>query len=194
MNRLSVRACASALALAVVALPGAAFAGTVKHVDPAKDAQKVVAHGSGTTISDAPAQKSADIVHFTAGYTNHRLAESTRLRALATQWVYNSRIKTPTSHFDLTVIHQAGTTQASLTKGAGQTLVTCDGLSRAVDRAKHVVAVKVPAACLGSPTWVQVGAGMVVLPKAGGTTYADDALRKAGVREKNLTLSKRLER
>ena len=194
MNRPSVRACASVLALAVVALPGAAFAGTVKHTDPAKDVQKVVAHGSGTTISDAPAQKSADIVHFTAGYTSHRLAESTRLRALATQWVYSSRIKTPTTHFDLTVIHQAGTTQASLTKGAGQTLVTCDGLSQAVDRVKHVVAVKVPAECLGSPAWVQVGAGMVVLPKAGGTMYADDALRKAGVREKHLTLSKRLER
>ena len=132
-------------------------------------------------------------MHFSASYTGHRLKESVRLRGLASQWTLTSRIRTPSTHFDVDVIRQAGTTSVNLTS-AGGAAVICSGLAPALDRAKHVVAVTVPSECLDAPTWVQVGAGVLVLPKAGGTFYADDALRKAGVEEKNLTLSKRLKK
>jgi hypothetical protein len=190
-SRAAVRGVIGSAAVLALALPGAAFAGGVKHSDPAHDVQKIVSHGSRTTITDAPKQKSADIVHLTASYTSHRLKETARLRGLASLWSYSSRIRTPTSHFDVQVVHQAGTTTTSLVNGGGSPVV-CDGLTRTIDHTHHTVSVTVPAGCLGAPAWVQVGVGMVVLPKTGGTLYADDALRKGGVAEKNLTLSKRL--
>jgi hypothetical protein len=192
-SRAVVRGVLGSAVVLALAAPAAAYAGGIKHSDPAKDVQKITSRGSHTTITDAPKQTSADIVHFTAGYTGHRLKETIRLRGLAKLWSVTSRIKTPSTHFDVDVTRQAGTTSASLTS-AGGTLVTCPGLAPAIDRAKHVVSVAVPSDCLNAPTWVQVGAGIVVLPKAGGTFYADDALRQGGVREKNLTLSRRLKK
>lgn len=190
MTRTSLRLCAAAFSLAVVALPGAAFAGTLDHSDPARDVQKLTTTGSGTTITDAPSQKSADIVHLNVSYTASRLKETVRLRGLATTWSYSSRIKTSTTHFDLGVTHQSGTTEVALTD-AGSALVTCDGLTRTVDRTRHTVSVKIPTGCLDSPPAVKVGAGMVVIPKTGGVFYADDALRRGSVRT-SLTLSDRI--
>ena len=190
MSRTSLRACAAALALAVVALPGAAFAGTLDHSDPAKDVQKITTTASGTTKKDAPTQKSADVVHLNVSYTATRLKMTVRLRGLATTWSLASRIKTSTTHVDVDVAHQSGTTHVSLTDSGGSS-VTCDGLTRTVDRTRHTVAVVVPAACIGDPGSVKVGVGMLVLPKTGGVFYADDALRKGSVRN-NLTLSDRI--
>ncbi len=192
-SRAVVRGVIGSAVVLALAAPAAAYAGGIKHSDPAKDVQKITTRGSHTTITDAPKQTAADIVHFTASYTSHRLKESVRLRGLASQWSLASRVKTPSTHFEVDVVRQAGTTSVSLTN-AGGSAVTCPGLAPAIDRAKHVVTVTVPSTCLHDPTWLQVGAGMLVLPKAGGTFYADDALRKGGVKEKNLTLSKRLKK
>ena len=192
-SRAVVRGVIGSAVVLALAAPAAAYAGGIKHSDPAKDVQKITTRGSYTTFTDAPKQTSADIVHFTASYTGHRLKETVRLRGLASTFSLTSTVKTPSSHFEVDVVRQAGSTSVTLTT-AGGTLVSCPGLTRALDRAKHTVSVTVPSDCLDAPTWVQVGAGIVVLPKAGGTFYADDALRKAGVKEQNLTLSKRLKK
>jgi hypothetical protein len=191
VSRTSLRACAAALSLAVVAAPGVALADSLSHSDPAKDVKKLTSTVSGTTTTAAPSQKSADIVHVQAGYTSTRLKETVRLRGLATTWVLTTRIKTPTTHFELDVTRQSGSTSVSLTDGGG-VAVTCDGLSRTVSRTRHTVAASVPEECLGSPGWVQVGVGMLVLPKAGGVFFADDGFRKGSLRS-SLTLSPKIQ-
>jgi hypothetical protein len=187
-----LRAAAAGAFVAALALPAAAFAGTLTHADPAQDVQKITATASGTTITDAPDNKTADLVHLTSAYGRQRLLEKVRLRDLAGHWFLSSRIKTATTHFDLVLIHQSGGDQIGLTKGKRQTQVVCDGLLPNVDRTHHTVSVTVPADCLNAPHWVQIGVGIVKLGKAGGISFADDALRRRGIAEANLTLSRRI--
>jgi hypothetical protein len=191
-SRAWVRGLIGTAAAVAVALPCAAFAGTLTHVDPGKDVQKVASTPSGVTVTRAPSQRTADIVRFAARYTSTALTESTRLRGLGATWSYHSRIRTPATHFDVTLLRQSGTTNLQLTEGPGIVAVTCPGLGRRISRTKHVVAVTVPTECLGSPGWVQAGARMSVFPAAGGVVYVDDALRTSHGNAANLALSGRL--
>jgi hypothetical protein len=190
--RSALRAVAGGGLVAVLALPAAAHATVLKHSDPAQDVEKVTTSGSSTTITDAPDNETADIVHLGVRYGVKRLQETVRLRDLADRWFLTSRIQAPTRHFDLVVTHRPGTTQATLTKGKGRILVVCDGLVPDVDRPHHTVSVTVPADCLVAPAWVKVGTGMVARGVARGVSFADDALRRRGIAEAHLTLTQKI--
>jgi len=184
-------AAAGGLVMAL-ALPAAAFAGVLTRSDPAQDVQKITSSGTSATITDAPDNKTADIVHLTARYDRQRLRETVRLRDLAGDWFLTSRIRTATHRFDVVLIHEAGSNQVTLTKGQGQTPVVCDGLVPDVDVAHHTVAVIVPAECLSDPHWLRIGTGFVKRGRASGVSFADDSFRLRGVLEANLTLSRKI--
>jgi hypothetical protein len=190
--RSALRAAAAGGLVAVLAIPVAAHATVLTHSDPAQDVQKVTASETTTTITDAPDNETADIVHLGVRYGVKRLKETVRLRGLSDRWFLSSRIQAPSRHFDLVVTHRPGTTQATLTKGKGRILVVCDGLVPDVDRPHHTVSVTVPADCLVAPPWVKVGTGIVVRGVARTVSFADDALRRRGIAEAHLTLTQKI--
>jgi hypothetical protein len=178
--------------VAALTLPTAAFAGTLQHTDPAKDAQKITVSSSGTTITKAPDNKTADIVHLSARYGPKRYSETVRLRALAGRWFLATRITTPNRLFDLMLTHESGSDQVILTRGTRRIQVVCDGLVPTIDPAHDTVSVTVPADCLSTPHWVRIGVGIVKHGKATGVSFADDALRRGGISEADLTLSRKI--
>jgi hypothetical protein len=181
------RTCAlSSAVLVLVALPASAFASTFQHTDATKDVQQV----SGKSATTVPDQKVGDVVRFKAGYGTKQLTATTKMRDLTGKYFYDLQVKTPDTMFDVTVSHIGRGTQVMLSQSRSGKTVACSDLAHTIDTSKHTIALQVPAECLGSPTWVQVGAGMVTFTKK--AVYADDALRKSGAQEKNLTLSKKL--
>jgi len=192
-RRLGPRAAVTGGLLVVLALPTAAVAGTLSHTDPAKDAQKITDSGSSTTITAAPDNETADIVHLGATYGPRRLKETLRLRDLGPRWSLRARITTATRrHFDVVLTHRPGPDRLTLTRGKAQTPIVCDGLVAAVDRPHHTASVTVPADCLVSPPWVRIGTGIVARGIAKGVSFGDDALRRRGIAEADLTLSRKL--
>jgi hypothetical protein len=188
-SRALVRGLTVAAAAAALVLPGAAFAQSVHHRDPAKDVQK-----SAGGLTNAPANKTADIVHLTLAHGRKAVTAEMKLRQYSNKpWTYVSQIKTPTSKYLVGGNHTSSGTQFILEKDATHKAVTCDGLSFQVKTGSDTLVVSVPNSCLKDPKWVQVGVGYVV-PGKSGASYADDGLRRRGVQEQNLTLSKKLHR
>jgi hypothetical protein len=175
--------------VAALAVPASSYAGVLTHADPAQDAQKITTSGGSTTITKAPDNKTADIVHLGVRYGARRFKETVRLRDLGRHWFVASRIRTPVGRFDLTLVHRAGKSTVTLTHGKGRVVVTCDGLLEQVDGTRHTASMTVPADCLSAPAWVRVGTGIVTSGRPAGVSYGDDALRKRGISEADLTLS-----
>ena len=183
------RVVAVGLLVAGLSLPTAALADTIGHADPANDAQQITETAAGTTITPAPHNKTADIVHLRASYGTRRFKETVRLRGTGRHWFLRSRIISANRHFDLVLQHDPGSNQVSLTRGKGQMPVVCDGLVPEIDRRRHAASVTMPADCLFTPSWVRLGTGIVTRGQARGVSFADDALRLRGIAETNLTLS-----
>jgi hypothetical protein len=187
-SRSVVRGVALATATAALVLPGTAFAQTLRHADPAKDVQR----SSATHVGNAPRNRSADIVHVALTHDADAVTTRIRLRHLAPKsWAYLSRVTTPSGTYVVTGHHENGLTQFLLTRASGRT-VACAALSNRVRVAVDRLTVTVPDRCLHDPSWVRVGVGYAVPIGAGNAVYADDALRRAGVKESHLTLSRRL--
>jgi hypothetical protein len=191
-RRRAAHAVVGALVATVLCVPAAAHAGSLSHDDPAGDAQKITESPTGTTVTAAPANTTGDIVHLGVRYGLVRMKEKVRLRAMARHWFLSSRIATAHRHFDLVLHHDPGSNQVTLTRGRTQTPIVCDGLVPEVDRAHHTVAITVPADCLFTPAWVEVGVGVVARGKATGISFGDDALRRRGITEAHLTLSRKI--
>jgi len=192
-HRTVLRASAAGALVVALAVPTASYAGTLTHSDPAQDVQKITDSGSGTTIEKAPDNQNADIVRLSARYGATRLKETVRLRrVVGRHWFLSSRIETATRHFELLLVHQGGSDQVSLTRGRRHLQIVCDGLLPEIDRVHNKVSVSVPAECLFAPHAVRIGVGFVSFGKAQGVTFADDALRRRGTAEAELTLSEKI--
>jgi hypothetical protein len=174
--------------VAALAVPASSYADVLTHTDPAQDVQKITTSGGSTTITKAPDNKTADIVHLGVRYGARRFKETVRLRDLGRHWFVASRIRTPAGRFDLALVHRAGTDPVTLTQGKGRVVVACVGLLEEVDGTRHTASMTVPADCLSAPAWVRVGAGIVTSGKPAGVSYGDDALRTRGIAEADLTL------
>src|SRR4029077_6390375 len=109
------------------------------------------------TITDAPENETADIVHLSVRYGVERLEEKVRTRDLGDHWVLVSRIHTSSRHFDLRLVHRPGHNRVVLTRSKDRIKVACAGLVPEVDRSHHTASVTVPADCLFAPPWVQIG-------------------------------------
>jgi hypothetical protein len=145
-----------------------------------------------TRITGALANRTADIVHLRASYGLRRFTATVRLRGTGLHWSLRSVIRTSTRHFDLVLKHDPGSDRVSLTRGKRRMPVVCDGLVPEVDRHRHAASVTVPASCLFTPTWVRLATGIITRGKARGVSFADDALRRRGIAEANLTMSPKI--
>lgn len=71
--------------------------------------------------------------------------------------------------------------------------VSCEGKRRTVDLDRDLVRLSVPASCLGAPSSVRIGAGLLTVRKTDGAVFADDALRADGIGDE-IVLSPRIRR
>jgi hypothetical protein len=186
-SRAWMRGLIGSATVVALAVPGAAFAQTLRHHDPAHDVQQA----SGAKTTDAPDNTTTDIVRLTLAHTGTKVSAKMKLRDYrGGTWFYVENVKTATARYQVQGTHTAGKTTFTFTRGP-KTLA-CDGLTHSVDKTLDTIAVTVPASCLEDPRWVKVGVGYV-RQGSGGAFFADDALRKADIRN-NLTLSKRLKK
>jgi hypothetical protein len=187
-NRVLLRGLTGAAAAAALVVPAAALAQTAHHRDPAKDVQR-----SSGQIVDAPTNKTTDIVHVTISHSKKTVSTAIKLRKYSDKpWTYLSQIKTPSTKYIVAGSHTASGTQFALEKDSTNKVVKCDGLGFKVKPGADAIVVNVPSSCLKHPAWVQVGVGYITTNKSGSKSFADDGLRKGGVQEQNLTLSKKL--
>ena len=222
-SRLGLRLLALALPAALLA-PAAAHARVVAVDDGAGDAKAMnmgVVFGEmfdgstadGPIFLDAPAETSADVVRTVIDHARKRLTLTVQLRDLVdTEGLsVDFRIFTPRGRYDLTAGSYGGEVRAELTQRRGAVLVVdedgtftepkpCRTVRARYDLAADTLTASAPTACLGSPTWVQVAAGVSrteVTPQADGSVnlagYLDDAFR-GGVSLESLGRSPKVRR
>ena len=185
-RRAWVRGLIGSATVVALAVPGAAFAQTLRHSDPAHDVQE-----AGSKVTDAPDNKTADIVRVRLAHTSTKVSAKIKLRDYRPgTWFYVEDLKTATRTYEVQGNHTSGGTTFTLTRG--RKTVSCEGLTSAIDRSRNTLSVTVPTSCLQDPHWVKVGVGYI--RQSSRTLFADDALRKAGISENALTLSKRLKK
>lgn len=183
-----LRAVTTAGLVTALTVPAAAFAETFMHADPAKDVQRI----TDSSVTNVPDNKNADVVHLTVAHTGKHVRTTVRLRDLGRSWLYVSVLQTAAKKYQLTGQRTSGHTTWTLANGRGKALA-CDALVGDQDRTANTVTVTVPDSCLGTPHWVRVGAGFVVMGKSG-AFLADDAQRTRHASERNLTLSPKIHR
>jgi hypothetical protein len=205
--RLGLRLFALALPAALL-VPLAAHARTLTVDDGAGDAKAMnlgvvfveMFDGStadGPIFLDAPAETSADAVRTTIDHARKRLTLTVQLRDLVDTegHAVDFRIFTPQGRYDLMVGAYGGQVRADLSPGgSGIVYINDDGTStepkpcRTVraryDLTADTLTASVPNACIGSPRWVQVAAGVTrtqVTPQGDGSVnlagFMDDAFR-----------------
>jgi len=205
--RLGLRLVALALPAALL-VPLAAHARTLTVDDGAGDAQALnmgvifveMFDGStaeGPIFLDAPAETSADVVRTTIDHARKRLTLTVQLRDLVDTEGHSVefRIFTPQGRYDLTAGSYGDQVRADLSPGRGGMVVinddgtftepkTCRTVRARYDLAADTLTASVPNTCIGSPTWVQVAAGVnrtKVTPQGDGSVnlagYIDDAFR-----------------
>lgn len=158
----------------------------------------------GPLLLDAPAETSSDVVRTTIDHARKRLTLTVQLRDLVDTdgSSVEFRIFTPEGRYALTTGVVDGRTMADLSPigGGGSSVVVsedgtititegpvtkpCRTVRARYDVAADTLTASAPTSCLGSPTWVQVAAGVSrtkVTPQADGSaniaTYVDDAFR-----------------
>ena len=226
MTRLATRLLA-VLVPAALLVPAAAHAERVTVDDATGDARAVniaVAFGdlvNGTTTDgpyflDAPAETSTDVVGTTIDHARKRLTLTVQFRDLVSieGHAVEFRLVTPEGRYSLATQVYGGQTSADLYPGRGTTVVIsgggADGVGGATkpcrtvraryDLAADTLTASAPTSCLGSPTWVQVGAGVsrtVITPQPDGSAnfaeYVDDAFR-SGISVRSLGHSVKVRR
>lgn len=207
--RLGLRLLALALPAALL-VPLAAHARTLTVDDGAGDAKALnmgvifveMFDGStadGPIFLDAPDETSVDVVRTTIDHARKRLTLTVQLRDLVDTEGHSVdfRIFTPQGRYDLTASAYGGQVRADLSPGRGGMVVidddgtftepkTCRTVRARYDLAADTLTASVPNACIGSPTWVQVAAGVTrtkVTPIGDGSvnlaSWADDAFRSS---------------
>ena len=227
-SRLALRLLAVALPAALL-VPAAAHARSLTVADGAGDARAVnmaLVFGElfdGATpdeplFLDAPAETSTDVVSTTIDHARKRLTLTVQLRDLVDSdgLMVEFRIFTPRGRYSLAARTQGGQTVADfypIGRGSSVIVVSDDGtitespepkpcrtVRARYDMATDSLTASVPTACLGSPTWVQVAAGVFrsqVTPLGDGSAnvagFVDDAFR-GGVSLRSLGRSPKVRR
>ncbi|WP_210648813.1 hypothetical protein [Nocardioides sp. SYSU D00065] len=169
--------------------PVAAHAETVVTEDREGDAEAIAVHAESVDFVPAPAETSTDITRTVVSHGGRRLDVTVHFRDLvltgeATTYV---RVTTPADRYGVTVEKSPGR-RARVSLEAGRVEpAECRGLRARVDGGQDTVAVSVPTACIGTPTWVRIGVGATrvdVSPTEDGTgtvisSFADDGHRGA---------------
>jgi hypothetical protein len=205
--RLGLRLLALALPAALL-VPWAAHARTLTVEDGAGDAKALnmgvifveTLDGStadGPIFLDAPAETSADVVRTTIDHARKRLTLTVQLRDLVDTegHAVDFRIFTPQGRYDLMAGSYGGEVSADLSPDRSDTVAIdedgtftepkpCRTVRARYDLTADTLTASVPNACIGSPRWVQVAAGVTrtqVTPQGDGSVnlagFMDDAFR-----------------
>ncbi len=228
-SRLGLRLLALAVPALLLA-PASAHAASLTIDDGVGDARAInmaLAFGElfdGTSSDqpfflDAPAESSADVARTTIDHARKRLTLTMQFRDLVETQGHSVefRIFTPEGRYVLPVAVQDGQTVSGLYplgRGAsvtvssdGDTVIVtetqtkpCRTVRARYDLAADTLVASVPTSCLGSPTWVQVAAGVTrtkVTPLEDGSaniaSYVDDAFR-GGISMRSLGRSPKVRR
>ncbi|GAA3658333.1 hypothetical protein GCM10022237_17980 [Nocardioides ginsengisoli] len=156
--------------------PAVASAAEYVHVDPAHDVRSGRFESDGNGRLDRR-QASADIRKVHVSYTSDRLVVRIKTRAAlpARGFFVGVGVRTPAGQYDSTFMKAFGGTLDALTGEEGDD-IDCAGYGTTIDRAKRLTTVTIPSTCIGSPTWVKVGAGVATIKK--GRMSADDGLSR----------------
>ena len=194
-----VRALAVLLPAVVLLLPTSAHAEKVVTEDAVGDVQSMD-FVYDEEFGPAPDNATADIARTVAAYGRNRLGLAVRFRDLDTALYLDTqlRIRTPDHRYSLRVLHLPGR-RALVELQVGRAYpVRCPGLGAGFDDEAEVVSASVPAACLGTPTWVRVGVaakGLDRLPSVTDepVTLLDDGHRDT-LRENSIAKGPRIHR
>lgn len=195
----------AALVPAALLLPTAAHAEKVVTDDPAADAVRVVGApvdgGGEDQILPAPENTTADVVSTVVDHDEARVRVTVRLRELGSARMYFAvlQVRTPDGSYEVEVERLGREPRVEMTRRGRA--VDCARLRASSDRSRARVVVTVPAACLGSPRWVQLGVGVASLETEQTDTgteevvvFADDAHRAGTIRTDRLTRGPRVHR
>ena len=227
MSRLATRILA-VLVPAALLVPAASHAAVVTVEDGAGDAKALnwaVVYGglfNGTSTDeaqvflDAPAETSADVVRTTIDHARKRLTLTVQFRDLVDVEGHSVefRIFTPEGRYYLIAARSGDRTTADFSPGRGSVVVISDGdlegsgdgtkpcrtVRARYDLTADTLTASVPNACIGSPKWVQIAAGVSrtkLTPLEDGSVnlagYVDDAFR-GGVSIQSLGRSPKVRR
>lgn len=177
------------IAVAALALPGAASAATFTHDDATHDVQRY--DDSSMQVQNWPQNKQTDVTKTRIVYTRPELQTTVWVRSgrIGDTWLLAGQLRTSVGEFSW---------EADISP-MGKSLVLEDqdgehlkcAMSRHAASKKGRVTVRVPRSCLGNPVWVKEGVGFAI--NRSGHQFVDDGLRKAGLTAKGiLKLSPRL--
>lgn len=191
---------AAFLAPVALLLPTASHARAVVAEDHSGDARAWTDYQEFQFVP-APEEASVDITSTAAAFAPRRLSVAVHLRDLEVRAQHETllRIWTPSGTFDVTAGRRsARRATVSVAKRRGDAF-GCRGLSVLYDGAADLVAVSVPARCIGAPRWVRLGVRTTATPRIyaddPGTVFflADDGHR-AGLRENSIAKGPRIRR
>lgn len=184
------RRAAIAAALTMLALPAASLAAMpsadaapaarpapVKvFTDASRDVHRVTEDGNVSTPD--PTRLVPDIRRTSVRLTRSTLALRVRFAApvSGSSVAVLGGVKTPRRSFEFSSVRAGAVSSTELTRTNGGK-VRCGGLSVRFVEGRRVAVVRIPAACIGKPSRVRVGFGVItdVLEQ---TSYADDAFSR----------------
>ena len=173
----TLRRLLGALAVAgalVVALPAVASAGSWSYADPKGDVVTQSIDDEQTVAS--PNRKAGDVWRTAVSHTRDNVVIRITMQAVpSADWMAFTTIRTPRTSFDLTQFKFGGARGLYLSKtnGDGDEVPCRSKSSRMIGTAIQLV---VSRRCLGYPSTVRVGAGIMVVGDE--KVHADDALRR----------------
>lgn len=196
--RLGLRLLALVLPVALLA-PAAAHAEKVVTEDAVGDVQTFDDLADAATYAPAPDNTSVDVTRTVAAYGRTRLQVAVHFTdLLATSYTaVLVRMRTSGKRYDALVVRRPGSrAEATLLQRNGE--VDCRGIRTSFDGDGDVVSMSVPASCLGSPRWVQLGVAAIGADEVSDQSqvpayFVDDAHRDS-VRENSLGKGPRIHR
>lgn len=172
--------------VAVLAVPGSAFAQTFTHRDATHDVQR---YRIPSTLTDAPHNKAADIVRTRLSYSRNALVSTVWVRSgkVGKSWLLDGQVRTRSTHFEWFAAQSPSGRIVQL-QDANGAQIACDGLTIHVSHRKGRVGTTVPASCLGAPAAVREGVAFDI-QRNDTTQFADDGLQKRGLTRQGPTLA-----
>lgn len=198
-TRLLPRLLAVLMPMALLALPVVAHAEKVVTEDSAGDVQ-LLDFGSDEDLQPAPDYVASDITRTAAAYGTTRLRVTVHFRDLLNTALLRTevRVRTPEGPYFLTTVRVPGKRVRTTFGRPQEGDLECRGVAGRFDGVGDTVTISVPAACIGSPRWVQlavtaIGAEEASLDADELVLHLDDAHRDA-IRPHSMATGPRLHR
>ncbi|MCW2852601.1 MAG: hypothetical protein JWM84_2265 [Nocardioides sp.] len=166
----------------------------VVHRDARRDAIRFDTESEKQT--PAPRNRTADVTTTVVDHQTDRLVLHTRVRQLSRsgyRLMIGEILTSDGRRLDLIVDYSKRPIDGriSLTRSASGAEVACPDATWAIKRSAKRVTATIPRSCLGEPTWVRVGLGMVAAPRNLRTSLGDDARLSGRVNDEHLKLGPR---